>query len=554
MPQTVASAVGVVEQRGRSLLESLTEHLRGRRLLLLLDNCEHLAAGAGAVSEHLLATCPDVRILATSRQPLEVDGETVWQLPPLPLPGGDDVPVEELLKIDSVRLFVDRAAKAAPDFELSAGTAPAVADICRQLVGIPLAIQLVVAELRHLSVQEVASHLHDWLLAGEAGAGTADTQRSRQKTMYAAIDWSHQLLADREKLVFARLAVFVGGCTLEAAETVCGAGLPDRKVLDVLGRLVDRSLVVADRTEGATRFRLLEPVREFARAKLAGSGEEQELRSAHAGSLASLAARGATGIRSAEQVMWLETLDRDQGNIRDALNFLLSGGGVVDGMRLVTHMQPYWFCRGRFAEGRSWFERALEQGAEAPPEVRAAALTRFANLIRSSDHPTALGSAEEAVVIGRALGNQGLTASALQEVAVVEWGLLRTGAARRHYEECIALAHEAGDEGLEALALSGLTDILVASGELEAGIAVQVEVVAATRKVGDPWEIANDISLLGHWRTLADDFEGGLELLYDARARFREMSSPWGEGWTLCAIRPWPKAISTMRRARTWRR
>jgi non-specific serine/threonine protein kinase len=533
VPQAVASAVGVAEEAGRGLLDVLGDHLQHRRVLLVLDNCEHVFDAAREVAGQLLARCADLRILATSRQPLGVDGETVWPLSPLPVPASGDVGVEELLGVDSVRLFADRATKAGSGFVLTPANAAAVAEICRRLEGIPLAIQLIVPRLRALSVEELAARLSDWFLSGRSGGGG---EPSRQRTMYAAVDWSHQMLGDDEKVVFSRLAVFTGGCTLEAAEQVCGAGLDARAVLDVLGRLVDRSLVVADRREGTTRFRLLEPVREYARERLDGSGERGDLGAAHARWFGALASRAEAGIGGAEIVSWLDAVDRDEDNLRGALRFLLGGGVAVAGLRMVADMEPYWFCRARFGEGRSWFEEALAEAADAAPADRARALIRFGNLVRSADHATALTAVEEAVALARSHGDPLLAASALLELAAVCLGLNRSAEARRHYEACIAQARLAGDAGMEAVAVSGLTTLLVDSGDVGAAIATQVEVVAAVQKAGDAWETACAIGLLGHWRTLAGDFDEGLELLHDALARFRAMSSPWGEGWSLCAI------------------
>ena len=531
--QVVASAVGLSEVTGRSVLDSLADGLSQRQLLLVVDNCEHLVDAARQLVERLAGCCPGLRILATSRQPLGAEGETVWQLPPLPVPDDVGAPVDDLLQVDSVRLFVDRAAKSGSDFVLGTANAAAVAEICRRLEGIPLAIQLVVASLRTLSVEELSTRLREWLLGGRSGAVG---QPSRQKTMYAAIDWSYQLLDEGEKAVFARLAVFAGGCTLEAAEETCGSGQEAGGVLDLLTRLVDRSLVVANRREGISRFRLLEPVREYALERMVESGEDQELRASHARWFASVAARAETGIKGAEMLRWLATLDRDEDNIREALRFLLSQGDPVAGLRLASDMEAYWFYRGRFSEGRAWFEEALTKAGDAPPAERATALIRFANLVRSGDHPTALRSVNEGLSLARATGDPSLTARALLELAQVSSGLMRVEEARRHFEECIAQSRQAGDTGLEAIALSGLGDMLVATGDIEAAIATQVQVVSAVQEAGDPWETACAIALLGHWRTLAEDFDSGLQLLGEALARFRAMSSPWGEGWALCAI------------------
>lgn len=502
VPQALASPVELTERAGRSLVDSLTDHLADRNGLLVIDNCEHVVDAVRELVEHLVSRCPALTVLATSRQPLEAEGETVWPLAPLP-------------EADSVRLFADRAAKAGSGFVLTPGNEAAVADICRRLEGIPLAIQLAVAPLRALSVEELSARLRDWFLGGKAGP------QSRQKTMYAAIDWSYQLLDEEQRTLFARLAVFAGGCTLEAVESVGGSGL------DVLTALVDRSLVVVNRLPSGTRYRLLEPVREYALDRLADRGEEHELPAAHARWFAALAARAAND---------LSALDRDEANLRQALRFLLDGEDPLAALRLATDLEPFWFQRGRISEGRAGLEEALAAATDAPPADRAKALAAFAGLVRAADHQAALRSAEEAVALARTVGDGRLTATALRELAAVNWGLLRVDEARRQFEECAALAHDAGEPALEASALSGLTDMLVGGGDLQGGIATQLRVVDTVQAAGDEWETANAIALLGHWRTLAEEHEAGIELLENALARFRARSSPWGEGWVLCAL------------------
>jgi predicted ATPase len=500
--QAVASAVGLTETPGRSLRDSLTQFLAARRGMLVIDNCEHVVDAVRELAEHLGGRCPELTILATSRQPLDAEGETVWPLAPLP-------------EGESVQLFADRAAKAGSGFALTPDNQPAVAEVCRRLEGIPLAIQLAVAPLRALSVEELSARLRDWFLAGKDGP------QSRQKTLYGAIDWSYQLLDDAERAVFARLAVFAGGCTLDAAEAIGGAGL------DVLTGLVDRSLVVANRLPGGTRFRLLEPVREHALDRLVERREEREVRVAHARWFATLASR--VGDR-------FSALDPEEANLRQALRFLLDGGDAVAALGLAADLAPFWFQRGRISEGRAWFEEALAKTPHAPPAERARALTRFSGFVRVADHQTALRAGEEGLAIARRVGDAALTANALRELAWVNWGLLRVDEARRQFEECVTLAHQAGEAALEGLALSGLADMLVASGDVRAGIDTQLRVLATVQAAGDEWETANAIALLGHWRTLAEEHDEGIALLEDALARFRAMSSPWGQGWVLCAL------------------
>lgn len=244
-----------------------------------------------------------------------------------------------------------------------------------------------------------------------------------------------------------------------------------------------------------------------------------------------------TGIKGPEMLTWLAALDQDEDNIRQALRFLLAAGDPLDALRMASDSEPYWFYRARFTEGRAWFEQALAKATAAPPAARATALIRFANLVRSADHLTALRSVEEALAVARTLGDPSLMACALLELAQVNWGLMRADEARMAWEECVGQARLAGDATLEATALSGLSDVLVAGGDVVAAIGNQVRVVTALTNAGDTWETACAIALLGHWRTLAEEFDSGLELLEDALARFRAISSPWGRAG-LCAPSP----------------
>ena len=526
--QAVASAAGVAEQPGRSLIASLTDELDERPVLLVLDNCEHLVDEVRDVAGQVLDGCPDVRIVATSRQPLELGGETVLSLAPLPVPGAG-AELDTLRSVDSVRLFEERARKQDSTFALDARNAVAVADICRWLEGIPLAVELVVARLRAFPVQELAGRLADWFAAGADTAGGAP--HDRQRTMYAAVDWSYRLLSPDEQAVLRRLAVFAGGWTLDAAEQVAGGDLRSGAIFDLLARLVDKSLVA----RRPARFRLLEPVREYARERLDASTEGAGVRARHAAWVCGLVAGVAPSLRVADQPA-LDLIEADENNIREALRFLLAAGTAGDGLRLATRLGPYWFHRARFSEGRSWFETALTAATDGPEADRVAALVEYAELVLPSDAQTALGAAEEAVEAGRRLADPALLASTLRTVAHTEMGVGRWERATAHYEECVGAAHEAGDAALEAVALSGMADAMVSRGDIRGAISIQEGALSAMRHTGDAWETTNATALLGLWRNYAGDFEQGTALLRDALARFEAVGSAWGVGWVHCAL------------------
>ncbi|MCK2221832.1 winged helix-turn-helix domain-containing protein [Actinomadura sp. ATCC 31491] len=355
----------------------LAEALRERRALLVLDNCEHVVEEVAELAELLLRCCPHLRVLATSREPLAVDGETLWNVPPLEVPSSTDLAA--MARSDAVRLFVARAAASARGFALEAGNAQAVAQICRRLDGIPLALELAATRVRALGVHGVVSRLDDrfrLLAAGQRGAP------ARQQTLTAVIDWSWDLLADEERRVLRRLAVHAEGCTLEAAEAVSertvsestGPGEPDCDVLDVLPRLVDRSLVVVAESPAGVRYRLLESVSAYCVARLSEAGELDQVRRAHLRHYLALAEESEPGLYGHEQRDRLTRLDAEAANMRAALDTAVARADAERAARLVNALAWYWFLRGRLAEGRRSLAAALAvPGEDSPARARAAA-------------------------------------------------------------------------------------------------------------------------------------------------------------------------------------
>ena len=280
LPQEIAQALHVREAATAPLVETLIAHLKSKQLLLVLDNCEHLIEACARIAEQLLGACPNVHVMATSIEGLGLFNETVWQVPSLPLPPNRaSTPLQELRQVESIRLFDERAAHASAGFAMDEGNAADVAQICQRLEGIPLAIELAAARIKVLSVQEIAARLDDRFSLLTAGSRTAIP---RHQTLRATIDWSHDLLSEPERILFRRLSVFAGGFTLEAAEAICSDGMAAGDILDLLGRLVGKSLVVVDAPEdGETRYRLLETIRQYALEKLLAAGEAAETRQRH---------------------------------------------------------------------------------------------------------------------------------------------------------------------------------------------------------------------------------------------------------------------------------
>ncbi|MGH8901325.1 MAG: helix-turn-helix transcriptional regulator [Egibacteraceae bacterium] len=449
VPAAVTAALGVREQRGRSLTETLASHLRDRRLLLMLDNCEHLIGAAAALAEALLYASPDLCILATSREALGLAGEASWPVPSLLVPPVGDTFLS-LDAYEAVRLFVERAVATAPSFSLTPAVGPSVAEICRRLDGIPLAIELAASRVAVLTPAQIAARLDDRFTLLTRGNRTA---LPRQQTLLAAMEWSHDLLGDPERMLLRRLSVFAGGCTLEAVEQVCaGGGLEPRQLLDLLAGLVAKSLVVADTSEAQARYRLLESIRQYGAAKLAESGEEQALRERHAAWCMGLVEQAEPELTGVQQVAWLERLEAEHANLRAALAWGLTHQ-PGQGLQLAGGLALFWWVRGHLSEGRGWLEQALAGSAEAPRELRAKALWGAGWLAGwAGDFAAADAAGKESLALARQVGDIRGAARALHLLGV--WvGLQDPVAGCPLLEESVALARQAGDRWCLAGAL-----------------------------------------------------------------------------------------------------
>ena len=321
IPSAAAATLGVSEKPTEDALDTVADWLRDKRLLLILDNCEHLVDAAARFAERVLESAPEVTVVATSREMLGVPGEYPYQVRSLAAPGDDEDLQASLLRFPAVRLFVERAELARPGFRVTSDNALAVTEICNRLDGMPLAIELAAARLRMMRVQQIAERLDDRFKLLTGGSRTV---LPRQQTLEAAIDWSYDLLPDDEKVLFARLAVFMGGFTLESAESVCSADpLDEYTVLELLGNLVDKSLVQAEDHGSSVRYRMLETLRQYARAKLAVSDEVQAMRLSHAQHFRAVAEEAEQHLRSADEELWFARLDDELDNLRQAMGWAL---------------------------------------------------------------------------------------------------------------------------------------------------------------------------------------------------------------------------------------
>jgi predicted ATPase/DNA-binding CsgD family transcriptional regulator len=369
VPQALGDVLGVRQQPGQSMLGELTRMLRPRRLLLVLDNCEHLIGACAELVDGLLQACHGLRVLATSLQPLGATAETTWRVPPLSVPDPAEQEPEALQTSEAVQLFVARVQSHLPDFTFGEHNARPIAQICRRLDGLPLALELVAARVESLGIAEVATRINRRF---DLAASNSPTAPPRQRTLQAALDWSCGLLSGQELILLRRLGVFVGGWTLDAAEAVCSDDvLPHDTVIDTLSQLVTKSLVVAEHDQLTVRYRLLETVRAHALTRLAAAEEARALHHRHADYVCSLTWTGAALLDASVA----ELLAREQENVRAALEWTIQHNHSELGMRIAAGAFSLWLYSGHYVEGNTWFERLLDMpDAMSAPEAHARAL------------------------------------------------------------------------------------------------------------------------------------------------------------------------------------
>jgi len=453
VPQAVAAVLGVREGPGRPLLDGLLISLEPRSLLLVLDNCEHLVDACARLAERMLARCAGLRILATSREPLRIGGEVVRRVPSLEVPEPRSVPpVAELAHIPSVRLFMERVRAARSGFDLTPDVAPAVAQVCARVDGIPLALELAAARTRMLSVGQIAERLGESVSLLTGGSRTA---APRQRTLRDTLDWSHNLLDAPERAVFRRLAVFAGGWNLQAAEAVCaGDGVGRAEVLDLLARLVDKSLVVVEEYAGEARYRLLEPVRQYARERLQESRDEAGTRRRHATFALTFVEMAESQLQARDTATWMERIEREHDNLRAALRWAQERGEIDLGLRLGAAAATFWRWRGYLGEGQGWLRAALEHSRGLETLARARALYQ-AGLVACfrDDLEQAVAWSEEGLALCRTLGDPVGMAWSLFNLGWAAAQRARYGGAAPFYEECLAVARRVDDKSLIGWAL-----------------------------------------------------------------------------------------------------
>jgi non-specific serine/threonine protein kinase len=536
VPQQIAAAVGIHEEVGRPFLDTLQEALRHRPLLLVLDNCEHVIEACALIADALLRSCPLLTILATSRESLNVDGETVWPVPALSVPHAGTAQSDALVEYEAIRLFVARVQTADPSFTLTSANANAVVEICTRLDGLPLAIELAAARVRLLGVDQIAARLGDRFSLLTSGTRTA---LPRHQTIRALVNWSYELLPEQERNVFCRLGVFAGDWTLDAAEAVCSLfGVDPSSVLDVLGRLVDKSLVVAQspNARGEVRYRLLETLREFALERLAAENALAPTRRRHGSYFLELAERAESRYEAGDEVGGLRTVEPDHDNMRAALRHFLACGEAELAARLAGALGKFWFFRGHLNEGGAAVHEVLAlaqmAGLPARPNAGYAKALFAAALIDHGrgDYVRAEERMRAGLVQWRELGEPLEEAYGLFLLGRIELWRGDRRSARPLFLQSMELARQVGNAAVVGRNQLWLAEAAFDDGDDDAARTWAEQALATADAVGSRLNASLGLRVLGDVESRQGNAARARELLEASLAHAREIGR-WFAAW-----------------------
>ena len=496
IPQTILSAIGIQEQPGKTSLDVLKEYLHEKQSMILLDNCEHLVSASAQVTSALLSVAPKLKVLASSREALGVTGELSFPVPSLKLPDIKHLPViEKLSEYEAVRLFIDRAALVSTHFDMNKENAPFVAQICYRLDGIPLAIELAAARVKVLSVEQIAERLDDRFRLLTGGARTA---LPRQQTLRATIDWSYNLLSEHERILLRRLAVFIGGWTLDAAEKVCGGNsLETDQILDLLSQLVNKSLVTVETAQVETRYRILETVRQYAREKLFDTEEASSMRAKHMDYFVKLAEQAEPELAHSNQVFWLNKVDDELDNFRLALEWALRINNGEQALRIVGALGQFWWTHNNhLEEGRAWIRRATETGCRN--KAQAKALYWGSILARTQeDFLTARKLSNESLELCHLLEDQEGIAKALSVLGSLDYFENTFSTAQKIWGEALEIYRQLKDKQGIAGVLNNLGHIHHTQGNVKKAQEIFEECLTIYRELGNKLGLSYMLGNLG---------------------------------------------------------
>ena len=528
LAQTIADALNIHLGDRQASLEALISQLQERDVLLILDNCEHLIAACAHLVGTLLNACAGVRVLATSREALRLRGGHPWLVPSLPLPASD-AELGEIEVNDSVRLFVDRVRWHRPEFTLSTDNAGAITTICRQLEGLPLALELAASRAAVLSLPELAHRLDDALAV--LTDGTRRTP-SRQQTLRATLDWSHELLEPFEQILFRRLSIFTGGWNLAAAEAICpGDGLTSSAILGLLSQLVQKSLVVVEVGGDEARYRLLEPVRQYAAERLRASGEFNDVRHRYAHYYLAFAEEAESRLTGSGQAEWLRRVAREQDNLRDALVCFEAGDEGGDALRLAAALGRFWWVQGYVAEGQQWLTRTLAATAAERHPARLKALgAAFTMAHRRGDYAAAQSLAEERLSLAREYGDRLEMAWSLAYLGMV--AVETDGDQLSLFEESLALFRAVDESAGIAEVLNMLGEVKRLQGDFAEATTLYEESLALWQELGNEQYVAMILHNLGRLAQRQGEPQRAAAVLVDSLTRFQTLQI--NNGVALC--------------------
>lgn len=535
VPRTTAMAMGLRDEPQRPIIDMLCDYLREKRILIILDNCEHLVDACARMVDRILHAVPSVRILASSREALGIGGEVTYRVPSLGLPDLSHLPpIESLGQYEAVKLFIDRATSAVSAFTVTNENAPALAQVCHHLDGIPLAIELAAAKIRVLSVEQIAKRLDDRFRLLTGGSRTA---LERHQTLRAAIDWSYNLIPPAEQILFRRLSVFVGRWTLEAAESICddhsaplkkGTGLVQSDdVLSLMEQLINKSLVVTEEEAHESRYRMLETIRQYANEKLEEAGETARVRERHIAFYLRLAEEAEPKLQSEEQGQWLDQLEMEHNNLRAALEWSKAEQeGTEMELRLAGALWRFWEIRGYYAEGRAQLEAALARRHGSPTPAQAKALVGAGTLAwHQTDYVSATAFHKQALSAQRELGDRQGIAFSLNNLGAQALEQENYQQAAKWFEESLALSRELGDRRMAGYALHNLGDVARHQGDFEQASALYHESLFVFRELGDRWAISANLSWLGVVTRHLGEVDRAAAYLEESLALCRELGA-----------------------------
>jgi len=489
VPQTIAAVFDLRESSTTSPIELLKNYFHLKNLLLILDNCEHLIQACAELSDAFLHGCPNMKILATSREALNIAGETAFRVPSLSIPDPQHLPqIETLAQSESIQLFIERARAVQSQFQITNTNAPAIAQICQRLDGIPLAIELAAARVKSLGVEEIASRLDDRFQLLTSASRTAVP---RQQTLRAGIAWSYDLLSESEQILFRRLSVFAGGWTLQAAEAVGSNGIDARAILDLQSQLVDKSLVLVEERDSSTRYHMLETIRQYAHEKLLASGENENVRNRHLEYFLKLAEDAEPKLHSAEALTWLNHLEIEHDNLRVALEWSGSDKSAEMGLRLGGALIYFWRTRGYFSEG-------------------------YQRLVDTLKIP---GGSNRTIARAKAQTAAGGLANLLGYFAEM----------RPLFEESVQILRESGEEGKRLLgtALAQYTNTFVWRDPIHAQTLAE-EGIRVSRETNDLFGLAGSLNTMGHVSVFRSDFTAARSFYEEGAEKYRALGDKRG--------------------------